>query len=408
MRLVVVIPTYNEKDNIEEVIKKVLIQEKNIKNIDLHVLVSDSHSPDGTAQIVEKISKTNPKVHYLDVKKRGLGIGLVQGHRYAIDRLKADILAQMDGDLSHDPATLPKMVEYVTDGYDLVNGSRLMKGGKNLLGLHRRIFTRGAAFVCRLMWGQFRLTEFTNSYRVFKKDLFERIDFSKVPWKSQTYIIQPAFLYAAIESKAKIREIPITFIDRKRGYSKSKIYHYVIDVLVFGSKVRLKKSKTFIKFLMVGLVGYLINAVSLGILYRGQIYSWHLIKFPLLSFIPDYEYAPRFLFISADRLFIASIIAIELSIISNFLLHDNWTFKYRGKAESTLRRFLKFNISSSASPAIQLTSILFFARVFKLHEQIGLAIGVVIGLSVNYFLNLFWVWKQHAVEPKGPLAAKTQ
>ncbi|MBI3282532.1 glycosyltransferase, partial [Candidatus Curtissbacteria bacterium] len=88
MRLAVNIPTYNEKENIEEVIKKVLAQQKNLQGIDLHVLVSDSHSDDGTPDIVKKISKINPKVHYLDVKERGIGVGLVKGHRWAVDRLK--------------------------------------------------------------------------------------------------------------------------------------------------------------------------------------------------------------------------------------------------------------------------------------------------------------------------------
>src|SRR5438067_921760 len=110
MRLVVNIPTYNEKDNIEACIKSVLAQAKNLEGIDLHVLVSDSHSPDGTGEIVKNLSKTNPRIHYLDVKERGLGVGIVKGHRFAIDKLKADLLGQMDGDLSHDPATLPLMV----------------------------------------------------------------------------------------------------------------------------------------------------------------------------------------------------------------------------------------------------------------------------------------------------------
>src|SRR3989338_4978893 len=118
MRLVVNVPTYNEKENIEEIIKK--------------------------------ISQINPKVHYLDVKQKGLGVGIYKGHRWAIDKLKADILAQMDGDLSHDPQVLPQMVDYIKKGYDLVNGSRLISGGKNLLGLHRRIFTRGSALFCKI------------------------------------------------------------------------------------------------------------------------------------------------------------------------------------------------------------------------------------------------------------------
>lgn len=394
MKLVVNIPTYNEKENIAEIIKLVLAQAKKMPGVDLHVLVSDSHSPDGTGEVVKKLTKTNTKIHYLDVKERGLGIGIVKGHRYAVDRLNADMLAQMDGDLSHDPTTLPQMMQTISEGNDLIIGSRLTKGGKNLLGWHRRLFTRGSAFYLKIMWGSFGITEYTNSYRVFTKKLFERIDFSIVPWKSPTYIIQPAFLYAAIKAGAKIKEVPITFKDRKNGYSKAKIVSYTLDVLTYGLKVRIEKSKTIIKFLMVGSVSYLINAVALGLLYRGSVYSVPLLDAPLLSLIPTVENAGKILFVSLDRLFIASIISIELSIIFNFIMHDNWTFKNRSHRGPTILRFAKFNITSIGSPIIQLCSILFVAHALGQHEQVGLAIGVVIGLFFNYFVNLLWVWKE--------------
>lgn len=398
MRLVVTLPTYNEKENIEEIIKKILAQAKLMKDVDLHILVSDSHSTDGTGAIVKRIAKINPKVHYLDVQKRGLGIGLVKGHTYAIESLKADILAQMDADLSHDPSTLPQMVKYVKEGFNLVAGSRLMKGGKNLLGLHRRIFTRGSALFCRLSWGTFNLTEYTNSYRVFQKELFQKIDFEKIPWRSKTYIIQPAFLYASYAAGAKIKEVPITFRDRKKGYSKAQIVAYTWDVLKFGIKVRLKRSRMFAKFLTVGSVSYLINASILGLLNRGKIYSIALLSEPILSFIPTHESAEKFLLVPLDRLLIASIISIETSIIFNFFFHENWTFRHRSRQGSANKRFLKFNVTSIGSPLIQLFSIIFFARFFNIHEQIGLAIGVILGLFFNYFANLIWIWKDHPAQ----------
>ena len=397
MRLVVTLPTYNERDNIQEVIQKILSQSKFMKDIDLHILISDSHSNDGTVTIVKKIAKKNPRVHFLDVKKRGLGFGIVLGHRWAIDKLKADILAQMDADLSHDPKTLPQMVEYIKNGYDLVTGSRLLKGGKNLLGFHRRLFTRGSAFFCKLSWGTFNLTEYTNSYRAFTKELFEKIDFNKVPWRSKTYIIQPAFLYAAYTAGAKIKEVPITFQDRKKGYSKAQIVAYTWDVIKYGIKVRLKRSKMLVKFLIIGAISYLINASILGLLNRGKLYNLPIFEKPILYFIPSFESAPRFI-ITLDRLLIASLISIEVSIIFNFIFHDSWTFKHRSRHGSRKKRFLKFNATSLGSPIIQLFSIIFFARLFHLHEQIGLAIGVILGLSFNYFANLIWVWKDHPAE----------
>ncbi len=392
MRLVVLLPTFNESENIEEIIKRVLVSGRKLKNTDLHVLISDSHSPDGTAEIVKKISKNNPRVHYLDVKVRGLGVGVVKGHRYAIDRLRADVLAQMDADLSHDPSTLPHMISLITSGYSLINGSRMIKGGKNLLGWHRRMFTRGSAFYCKVMWGVPNLTEFTNSYRVFTKELFEKIDFSKVPWKAKTYIIQPSFLYAAIKAGAKIKEVPITFEDRKKGYSKAQIVSYILDVIKFGLKVRLEKSKTLIKFLMVGSGGYLVNSFVLGLLNRGSIYSIKIFSNPLLSFVPA-QTGLKLNFFSIDRLFVASVISIETSIIFNFLFHENWTFKDRSRSGPALLRFFKFNLSSIGSPIVQLASILFFVKILNMHEQIGLAIGVVFGIIINYTINLIWIWK---------------
>lgn len=394
MRLVVNIPTYNEKENIEEIIKKVLDQSKKLAKVDLHVLVSDSHSPDGTAKIVKEIEKENPKVHYLDVKKRGLGIGLVKGHRYAIDKLKADILAQMDGDLSHDPSTLPIMYRHIKNGFDLVVGSRLMQGGRNLLGWHRRLFTRGSALFCKISWGTFQLTEYTNSYRMFTKKLFESINFKKIPWQSRSYIIQPSFLYGAIAAGASIKEVPITFEDRRRGYSKAQIVAYTFDVIKFGIRVRSQKSKMFIKFIIVGSISYLINAFLLGLFNRGEFFFIPFLDKPALSIIPTIHSAPHVLFLTIDRLFIASLISIQASIIFNFIFHENWTFRHRSKEGPRFKRFLKFNLTSFGSPFIQLLSILFFARVFNLHEQIGLAIGVVIGLFFNYTINLLWIWKE--------------
>src|SRR3989344_970033 len=407
MRLVVNIPTYNEKENIEEIINKVLDQNKKIPQVDLHVLVSDSHSADGTGDIVKRMSRENSRVHYLDVKERGIGVGLIKGHRFSLNKLKADILAQMDGDLSHDPSTLPKMLRYIQEGYDLVNGSRSMAGGKNLLGWHRRFFSRGMSLYCRLVWGTFNLTEYANSYRMFTKKLFKKINFNNVPWKSKTYIVQPAFLYAALISGARIKEVPIIFEDRKKGYSKAQIVAYILDVIKFGVKVRFQKSKTIIKFLMVGSASYVINAFLLGILNRGDLFFLPFLDEPLLLIVPSIGSAPHFLFITFDRLLVSSIIAIQASIIFNFIFHDNWTFKYRSRKGPKIRRFLKFNLTSIGSPLIQLLSILFFARVFNLHEQIGLAIGVIIGLSFNYTVNLLWIWKAPEQSELQSVRAKT-
>ena len=167
--------------------------------------------------------------------------------------------------------------------------------------------------------------------------------------------------------------------------------------MIFGVIVRIHESKTFIKFLIVGSISYLINAFLLGILNRGELFLFPFLKSPILSTIPTFETAPKLLFFHLDRLFIASVISIQTSIIFNFIFHENWTFKYRAREGSKAKRFFKFNITSLGSPLIQLVSIIMFARVFSLHEQVGLAIGVVIGLFFNYAVNLLWIWKPSQV-----------
>jgi putative flippase GtrA len=286
------------------------------------------------------------------------------------------------------------MVGLIQNGYDLVIGSRLMRGGKNLLGWHRRLFTRGSALFCRISWGTFGIEEYTNSYRVFSKKLFEKIDFKKIPWKSKTYIIQPAFLYGAIKAGAKIKEIPITFQDRKQGYSKAKIFSYTLEVFKFGIMVRLEKSAFFLKFLVVGTISYFINAIFLGLLSDGQLYSTKVLSTPILNFFPPVGFGHKFLFAYLDRLFFASIISNEIAIVFNFIAHENWTFKSRSHKGMALLRFTKFNFSSLASPIISIITIQIFVHHLRLDKQIGLAVGVIIGLFVNYAINILWIWKE--------------
>ncbi len=227
-KVVVVLPTYNEKDNIEEMVSNVLDQSKNIPDFNLEVLISASHSPDGTLELAQKIASKNPKVHALDVIDRGIGVGFIKGHEYAIEKLGADILVQMDADLSHDPADIPKMLEEIKKGYDLVLGSRLIPGGANKLQWHRQLFSFGASLFCRIMLGLWNVHDFTPSFRAFTKELFLKIDKNKIPWQSKTFIFQPAFIYTAIEAGAKFTEVPIIFVDRRKGRSKAKIIEYIL------------------------------------------------------------------------------------------------------------------------------------------------------------------------------------
>ncbi len=399
----VILPTYNEAENIAEIIRLVLNEQKNIsKNYKLVVVVSDSHSPDKTGKIVTDLNKKDKRISYLDVKKRGIGVGVIKGIEYARDSLKADIIIQMDADLSHDPSAMPLFLEKIEEGYDLVLGSRFVKGGKNKLEFYRQFFSFSASVVVRIMSGILGVKEWTTSYRAFTVDRFNKIDLSSIPWQSTTFVTQPAFAYYGILSGAKYTEVPIVFVDRRAGYSKMQIFRYIIDVISYFAKLQMNKHITIIKFLVVGTIGYVINSVSLGLLNRGEINFAdkfiipHILSMPLFGFIPLGGQVPHFFFIELDRLFYSSIVAIELSIFSNFLLHENWTFADRDRKGNIFGRFLKFNITSAVSPIIQLITILVLHNLFNIHEQVGLIIGILIGLSWNWMWNTRVIWKENS------------
>lgn len=402
-KVAVILPTYNEQDNIKNVIGQVLSQEKNLKNYELYVVISDSHSPDQTPQIVKEISSRDKRVFYLDVRERGIGRGLVGGIKFAIEKLKAEIIVQMDADLSHDPASLPLFISKIEQGYDLVLGSRFVSGGQNNLELFRRILSFGASLEIRILTGLLSVSEWTTSYRAFETSLFKKINLDTVPWQSTSFVTQPAFVYQAIKAGAKYVEIPIVFEDRRAGYSKMQIFRYIIDINLYFLNMRLKKFEMLIKFLVVGTVGYVVNSVVLGLLNRGEINFIdkfvipNLLARPIFDFIPTGAGTPALFFIRLDRLFFSSVVSIELSIFSNFILHENWTFVDRDKRGNILTRFGKFNITSAVSPIIQLLTILVLHNLFGIHEQVGLAIGILIGLSWNWVWNTRYIWKEKKV-----------
>jgi len=270
-KVVVVIPTYCEKDNIEELIQAVLRQGAKADGFDIHVLVSDSHSPDGTGRVVRAVSKKDRRVGLLDVKKRGIGIGLVKGYEYAFFKMGADIVLQMDGDFSHDPADLAKLLAPFNDGFNFVQGSRFVKGGRNELEWHRRFFSWAANLITRFLVDAREVREFTTSYRAFDKQIFGKIDFSDIPWQGKSFVFQPAFLYGAIRAGAKIKEVPIVFIDRKKGYSKLAFVSYISDLLAFGIKVRVGKSKRFLKFCVVGFTAFFVQTFFFEIFRRRMV-----------------------------------------------------------------------------------------------------------------------------------------
>ena len=213
MKTFVMIPTYNEKENIRNLINKIL----NLKIKNLHIVVADDNSPDGTWRIMQEISRKNKSVHLLlRTKDKGRGSAGRDGFIYCLKQ-GADIIVEMDADFSHDPKYIPLMLEELKNA-DLVLGSRRIKGSKEIgRSLFRRFVTWGANLYIKLMLG-IKVKDCNSGFRCFKRKVLEAINLEKLESKGPA-IIQEVLFKAHLKG-FRIKEIPITFVDRTMGTSK--------------------------------------------------------------------------------------------------------------------------------------------------------------------------------------------
>lgn len=212
--VLVIIPTYNEAASIKGVIDRVL--SLSIPTYEVQVLVIDDGSPDGTGSIVTALNE--PHVHLLErTKKNGLGRAYLAGFTWALER-QFDVVVEMDGDGSHLPEQLDRLLGPITSGADLVIGSRWIPGGKvDNWSLARQGLSRTGNGYARLALG-FDLHDATAGYRVFTRHALETIDLSSVD--SNGYCFQIDLAWRAWRKKLKIVEVPITFVERTSGVSK--------------------------------------------------------------------------------------------------------------------------------------------------------------------------------------------
>jgi len=213
MKPFVMIPTYNEKENIKILIDKIL----SLKIKNLHVVVADDSSPDGTWKIVQEISRKNKNVHLLLRKKdKGRGSAGRDGFIYCVKH-GADVIVEMDADMSHDPKYIPLMIKELKNA-DLVLGSRRVEGSKEIgRSLLRKFVTWGANLYIKLMLG-IKVKDCNSGFRCFKRKVLEAINLKKLESKGPA-IVQEV-LFKVHLNGFKIKEIPITFVDRTKGRSK--------------------------------------------------------------------------------------------------------------------------------------------------------------------------------------------
>jgi dolichol-phosphate mannosyltransferase len=229
-KTVVVIPTYNEIDNLARIADRILSTAGSA-----HILIVDDNSPDGTGALADELSRKDSRIHVMHrIEKDGLGAAYREGFRWALAH-DYDFIVEMDADGSHQPEELPRMLALLNEGADVAIGARWIPGGviKNWPA-HRKLISRSGTAYARLLLRS-KLHDLTSGYRGFRADALRAVDLSSVNSQGYCFQIEMAWLFE--RSGATIREFPITFVEREEGVSKMStgiVFEALAKVTVWG------------------------------------------------------------------------------------------------------------------------------------------------------------------------------
>lgn len=379
---IVIIPTYNERGNVEAVLQAVFEVLTTITAWKTGVLIVDDTSPDKTYELVASLQKKYPDLHLLiNKQKSGLGGAYLKGMAHAFGKLKADVVFEFDADLSHDPEKLPLFLEKIDAGYDMVLGSRYIPGGSIPAdwGFHRKFLSVMGNIVIATILTNFSIRDWTTGYRAITRQVYEAVHPELTSERFSGYTFQIGFLHKTISRGFSVAEIPFHFKDRTHG--KSKIGpEYIKNTLEYLMKVRLKTilENRIFKFAMVGGTGALVQLITLQ-LWR-QIFPFQLAFF----------------------------LGVECAVLSNFILNNIWTFSDRKlKATQVPVKFLQFNLASAGSILIQQAVAFLGEKYVGLFDLFTLPIlpitvdtgmtfavgGILVGMFWNFFAYNTFIWK---------------
>ncbi|OGO36844.1 MAG: hypothetical protein A2147_10120 [Chloroflexi bacterium RBG_16_57_8] len=354
----IVIPTYNERDNIKPLIERL---GRALSGRKYEIVFVDDNSKDGTAEAASAMSAEYPVRVIVRRDERGLASAVVHG----FNQTTGPVIGVMDADLQHPPEVVADLVKAIEAGADIAIGSRYVKGGGcEGWSLVRRIISKGAVLLCHLLLPRARgINDPMSGFFMLKRPVVAGADLRPTGYK-----ILLEILIAGQHSK--VTEVPFVFKARERGESKlsSKTQ---IDSLkhLYSLMKRTGEIMRFVKFAVVGGSGVLVNLGA----------YWVLTRFLNMG----------------ERQFGALAISFEASVISNFLLNNFFTFADRRVSRTLpfLIQFLKFNGISLGGYGIQAASLWLLSKQLGINDIVAVAIGIVIATLWNYLLNTLWTWK---------------
>jgi dolichol-phosphate mannosyltransferase len=363
-----VIPTYNERDNIA-----ILIPEINqaLAGYKYEIVFVDDDSADGTAEMANSFKGSYPVKVIVRKGKKGLASAVVDGLEYAA----GDTILVMDADLQHPPQVIPNLLEAIGKGADIAIASRYVtSGGCQGWGLLRRIISKGAIFLSHLLLPLTRKAKDpVSGYFAFKKGVVKGARLNPSGFK----ILMEIMVIGRYES---VTEVPFTFVTRKKGESKLNASQQ-LDYLkhIFSMMRRSGELLRFIKFALVGGSGVVVNYG----LY------WLLTRFAGFTPLDDTTTGG---ILSGN---LAMAISIETSIITNFILNNYFTFADRSEKGVIpfLGRLLNFNLICLIGGLIQIGVANLLAISLGIYDLIAIAIAIIVAMLWNYLLNNWWTWR---------------
>jgi len=369
-KIVIVMPSYNEAENITRMIPALFDEEfPKISGAEMHLLVVDDNSPDGTGKVVQENKSKYKNLHLLEGQKQGLGWAYIRGFKYAIGELGADAVMEMDADFQHPPRFVKPMVEAYLDGADYVIGSRYIKGGSipKEWAMSRKLVSFFGNLFIRLVLLKPKIHDLTTGFRLTRvKGVLDKIDLDNL-MEPERFAYKVDLLYQSIKNSKKVVEVPLEFAPRTEDVSKFNPKEMIATFKV-AIILGIKDKQRFIKFGTVGFIGYIINASFLYLFSKRGFPEWA-------------SWAG----------------STELAIISNFTLNNLWTFsseKISGVGK-LISKFLQFNLTSAGALAIQTgvgtVGVMILGSQYR---QILLPFIIVfLVLPYNYAMYNIVIWK---------------
>lgn len=391
MKFVVIIPTYNEKENITRTIDALQSVFKSIHGHDMQVLVTDANSPDRTADEVRQLIIQDKNIHLIvEKEKRGLGAAYSGAMNYAFDTMDADAVITFDADLSHDYKKIPGFIRAIEEGSDFVCGTRYKKGGgiPEEWGIHRKILSRVGNLYARTLYFGSGLTDFTSGYKGFTKKVYKKIRDKITVHGGYTFAISTNI--EPIREGFKVIEIPYHFVDRLKGQSKMKP-EYFFNAFLFITKIRIMDflASRFGKVILAGGVGAILQLVSYGFIFNPYIESVNIFGLPFDWFLSEIKIHPRFL--------LSQFLAIEVGVACAYLVNNFWAFSDKKRSGAKLfTGFIKNNTVIAGAILIQLAigqalAFLFGSGISR--NYIYQIVGILVGLFWNFYFYKRVIWK---------------